>query len=146
MSNGQLFEDDSDSLDADKVLAHMSDPAVLRRWEGSLLEMVGVAEASLRRAMGNTEAVPALARHVVFGICDTMGGSVIYLPRGELLKKAMRDAEIFREWHGSNARPDDLARKYRLASQTIYDIIARQRALHRRSEPDLFGFDEGTTN
>lgn len=146
MSNGQLFDDDSDSLDPEKVLAHLSAPTVLRRWEGSLKEMVEIAEASLRNKLGNAEEVPALARHVVFGICDTMGGSVIYLPRGELLKKAMRDAEIFREWHEHNAQPADLARKYRLASQTIYDIIARQRALHRRSEPDLFGFDEGTTN
>lgn len=142
MSNGQLFEDDSSSLDPDKVLANLSAPGVARRWEGSLREMVEIAEAALRQSMGDNDKVADLARRVVFGICDTMGGAVIYLPRGELLKKAMRDAEIYREWHDLNAHPADLARKYRLANQTIYDIIARQRQLHRRQMPDLFGFDD----
>ncbi|MGV8597917.1 hypothetical protein ACV35V_37045 [Pseudomonas aeruginosa] len=36
----------------------------------------------------------------------------------------------------------DLARKYRLVQPTVYEIIKRQRELHRRSEPDLFGYGE----
>lgn len=141
----QLFEDDSDRLDPLKVLAHMEDPAVMHRWEGTLKEMCEIAEAELRmRLADRLDLVPELARSVVFAICDTMGGSVIYLPRGDALKKAMRDAAIFREWREHNVQPPELVRKYRLASPTIYDIIARQRALHRRNEPDLFGFDEPT--
>lgn len=139
---GQLFQDDSGQLDPAKVLAHMSDPAVLKRWEGSLKEMVEIAEAALRKRLGDDPQVPELARHVVFGICDTMGGMPIYLPRGELLKKALRDAALYHDWQQGGLSPAVLVRKYRLASQTVYDIIARQRALHRRSEPDLFGFDE----
>lgn len=139
-----LFPDDSDSLDPAKVLAHMADPAVLLRWEGTLKEMVEIAESELRAKLGERTDVPEIARYVVFAICDVMGGSVVYLPRGEALKKAMRDAAIFRDWRDNNIQPSDLVRKYRLASPTIYDIIARQRALHRRNEPDLFGFDEGT--
>ncbi|MDU9022148.1 transcriptional regulator [Pseudomonas corrugata] len=137
-----LFPDDSDSLDPNKVLAHMQDPAVLLRWEGTLKEMVEIAEAELRAKLGERTDVPEIARFVVFAICDVMGGSVVYLPRGEALKKAMRDASIFRDWRDNNVQPSELVRKYRLASPTIYDIIARQRALHRRNEPDLFGFDE----
>jgi len=139
-----LFPDDSDSLDPNKVLAHMQDPAVLLRWEGTLKEMVEIAEAELRAKLGERTDVPEIARFVVFAICDVMGGSVVYLPRGEALKKAMRDASIFRDWRDNNIQPSDLVRKYRLASPTIYDIIARQRALHRKNEPDLFGFDEPT--
>ncbi|PTU00561.1 transcriptional regulator [Pseudomonas sp. HMWF031] len=139
-----LFPDDSDSLDPAKVLAHMGDPAVLLRWEGTLKEMVEIAESELRAKLGERTDVPEIARYVVFAICDVMGGSVVYLPRGEALKKAMRDASIFRDWRDNNIQPSELVRKYRLASPTIYDIIARQRALHRRNEPDLFGFDEGT--
>lgn len=139
-----LFPDDSDSLDPAKVLAHMGDPAVLLRWEGTLKEMVEIAEAELRAKLGERTDVPEIARFVVFAICDVMGGSVVYLPRGEALKKAMRDASIFRDWRDNNIQPSELVRKYRLASPTIYDIIARQRALHRKNEPDLFGFDEPT--
>lgn len=137
-----MFPDDSDSLDPAKVLAHMGDPAVLLRWEGTLKEMVEIAESELRAKLGERTDVPEIARYVVFAICDVMGGSVVYLPRGEALKKAMRDASIFRDWRDNNIQPSELVRKYRLASPTIYDIIARQRALHRRNEPDLFGFDE----
>ena len=138
----QLFEDDSDKLDPAKVLAHMEDPAVMHRWEGTLKEMVEIAEAELRVKLPERQDIPELARAVVFAICDTMGGSVLYLPRGESLKKAMRDAAIFRDWRDRNVQPADLVRKYRLSSPTVYDIIARQRALHRRNEPDLFGFGE----
>ncbi|SDI84014.1 Transcriptional regulator, Middle operon regulator (Mor) family [Pseudomonas flavescens] len=141
-----LFEDDIDKLDPIKVLANMADPAILHRWEGTLKEMVEIAEAELRTKMPDLPQVPELARAVVFAICDTMGGSVIYLPRGDALKKAVRDASIFRDWREHNIQPMELVRKYRLASPTIYDIIARQRALHRRNEPDLFGFDEGTVH
>lgn len=140
---GQLFEDDTSRLDPEKVLAHMSDPAVLNRWEGSLREMVEIAETALRERLGDNAQVPELARHAVFAICDTMGGSIIYLPRGESLKKAMRDAAIYQEWRFEGTKLPALVRKYRLSMPTIYDILARQRALHRRQEPDLFGF-EGT--
>lgn len=139
---GQLFQDDSGQLDPAKVLAHMSDPTVLKRWEGSLKEMVEIAEAALRERLGDSPQVPELARHVVFALCDTLGGQLVYLPRGELLKKALRDAALFHDWRYGNQSPAGLARKYRLAMQTVYDIIARQRALHRRSEPDLFGFED----
>lgn len=141
--NEQLFPDDSDKLDPAKVLAHMQDPAVLTRWEGTLREMVEIAEAKLNTEMADGVTSAELARHVVFAICDTLGGSVIYLPRGEALKKAMRDAAIFQDWREKGIQPVDLVRKYRLANQTLYAIISRQRALHRKNEPDLFGFDDG---
>lgn len=140
----QLFHDDSDELDAHKVLANMQDPTVLSRWEGSLREMVGIAEAKLVAEMGPTSTAPELARHVVFAICSAMGGNVIYLPRGDALKRAMRDAAIYRDWLDNGAKIPVLVRKYDLANQTVYDIIRRQRALHRKNEPDLFGFEEGT--
>lgn len=142
----QLFPDDSDKLDPAKVLAHMQDPAVLTRWEGTLREMCEIAEAKLKTELKDGVTPAELARHVVFAICDTLGGSVVYLPRGDSLKRAMRDAAIFQDWRENNTHPIELARKYRLISQTIYDIIAKQRALHRKQEPDLFGFDEGTTH
>jgi len=144
MSNGELFDSgEVDKLDPAKVLEHMNDPVVLKRWEGTLTEMSTLAEIKLRELLPDrADQVPILARAVVFAICDTMGGAVFYVPRGAPLKRALRDAEIFRDWRESNTRPDELARKFGLVSQTVYDIIARQRELHRRAEPDLFGFDE----
>lgn len=145
MNNDQLFADDSDKLDPKKVLAHMEDPIVSARWEGNLKEMVELAEFELLKKLPEKpEAVPEIARAVVFSICSTMGGSVIYLPRGESLKRAMRDAEIYREWLDAGAQPHELVRKYQLSSAIIYGIIKRQRGLHRQNGPDLFGFEQET--
>lgn len=145
MSNGELFKHDADKLDPAKVLANMEDPAIKHRWEGTLKEMVEIAEAELaQRLPDKPEQAAELARAVVFAICNTMGGSVLYLPRGTALQNAIRDAALFRDWRDHNIGPLELVRKYKITSPTVYAIIARQRALHRRNEPDLFGF-EGST-
>lgn len=146
MTEEQLFPDKGDNLDPDKVLAHLENPAVIARWQGSLREMFELAERALRDKLDSPERAAELARHVVFTLCDTMGGSIIYLPRASGLKRAMRDADIFQDWRHKNATPSQLARKHRIAIQSIYAIIARQRALHRKQEPDLFGYDEGTVH
>ncbi|WP_110972160.1 Mor transcription activator family protein [Pseudomonas huaxiensis] len=142
MSNGELFDSgEIDKLEPGKVLAHMKDPVVLAKWEGTIHEMATLAEIKLREVLPDRlDQVPQIARAVVYAICKTMGGAVVYVPRGDPLRRALRDAEIFREWREQNRRPDELARKFNLSSQAVYDIIARQRELHRKSEPDLFGF------
>ena len=83
--NEELFPDDSDKLDPDKVLAHMESPTVLARWEGTLGEMVRVAEVELRKALINPDNAPELARRVVYSICEHQGGTVMYLPRGTIV-------------------------------------------------------------
>lgn len=144
MSNGELFKPgEIEKLDPDKVLAHMNDSVVLNRWEGTLIEMASIAESKLQRLLPDKlNEVPGIARAVVFAICETMGGAVVYIPRGDTLRRALRDAEIFREWREKNVRPDALARKFDLSCQAVYDIIARQRVLHRQQEPDLFGYED----
>lgn len=144
MSNGELFDTgEVDKLEPDKVLAHMNDAVVLARWQGTLNEMASIAEHKLRQLLPDKpDEVPTIARAMVYAICETMGGAVVYIPRGDGLRRAIRDMEIFREWREKNARPDALARKFDLSSQAVYDIIARQRVLHRQQEPDLFGYED----
>lgn len=137
--NHDFFGDDGIPGDA---LEHIDDPTVHTAWEGRLQEMCGVVEHALKQRDETQAAAPELARHVVFWIADTLGGSVIYLPRGENLKRALRDAALYRDWHERGASPHELARQYRVAVQTAYAIIARQRAIRRRLAPDLFGFDD----
>lgn len=142
--NEELFPDDSDQLDPNKILAHMNDPTVLARWEGTLGDMVRIAEAELRKALNDDPNSAQLARVVIYEVCQHLGGGVMYLPRGARLKRAMRDADLYKDWREHGIKPADLVGKYELSSQTVYDIIARQRALHRKNEPDLFGFDDNT--
>lgn len=140
----QLFPDDSDQLDPNKILASMNDPTVLARWEGTLGAMVKIAEIELGKALNDDQRATDLAQRVIFAVCEHLGGSVMYLPRGTRLKNAIRDVAIYRDWREHGIIPADLVGKYTLSSQTIYAIINRQRALHRKNEPDLFGYDEGT--
>lgn len=142
--NEDLLPEDFDNLDPEKVLAHMGGSAVFARWEGTVAEMLKVTEIELCTAGIRPEAASEIARRVVFAICDQVGGTVMYMPRASNLKRAVRDAEIHHDWSVKGIKVADMVRKYSLSSQTIYDIIARQRALHRRSQPDLFGFDDGT--
>jgi len=105
--------------------------------------MATIAAHKLKQLLPDrADEVQTIARAGVYAICVTMGGSVVYIPRGDGLRRAMGDAEIFREWRDKNVRPDVLARKFDLSSQAVYDIIARQRVLHRQQEPDLFGYDD----
>jgi len=142
--NGELFPGESDQLDPSKVLAHMKDPAVTARWEGTIGDMVRIAEVELRKALSDDPRSLELAQLVILAVCNHLGGAAMYIPKGAPLKRAIRDAALYRDWCDGGVKPADLVRKYKIASQTVYDIIARQRAIHRKNEPDLFGFEEGT--
>ena len=74
-----------------------------------------------------TTADPAVtpALVIVEGIRARFGGSLLYIPKGEKMDRAARDAEIFAAFTGRNHR--ELARRYGLTVSTIYDVIAAQR-------------------
>lgn len=132
----------ADQLDPAKALEHLQVPRT-HRWEGTLRDMLDAVTHALTEPLG-TEQAQRLAPAVVLTLCDTVGGSVCYLPRGAVLHQAIRDAQLFHDWRYGGLLPPALARKYRLAVQTVYEIIARQRELARRQEPDLFGFQDET--
>ena len=67
-----------------------------------------------------------LAKIAVLALSIHIGGNMMYLPRGERLQKALRNAEIFKLFDGNNTT--ELAMKFKLSRQTIYDILKRQRA------------------
>lgn len=142
--------DDQGSLDLgaeipDDALDHLDDPTVRSAWEGRLQEICEVVEHALSQRQETRDVASELAFHVVFQLADTLGGSVMYLPRGERLRRAIRDACIYRDWHERGMLPEELHRRYKVAVQTIYAIINRQRAIRRRAAPDLFGFDDNNT-
>ncbi|MGQ7818806.1 Mor transcription activator family protein [Metapseudomonas furukawaii] len=141
MTDLDLFGDcHPDDLHPEQVLANMPDLSSAK-WEGTLAEMLGIVEHTLRdSSIGDDPAEQA--RQIVYAISSTMGGRMFYLPRGDQLKRSMRDSALYNEWVNGKGTIPDLARKYRLVQPTVYDIIKRQRELHRRREPDFFGFDD----
>lgn len=100
------------------------------RWAQALVDMVRVQEAVYLRHGRSKEDAFALAREGVMALAEYFGGRMWYLPRGDRLRVAMRDAEIFRRARRGNVR--DLAEEFSLSEPQLYRIIRQQHALHLR--------------
>jgi Mor family transcriptional regulator len=100
--------------------------SAIAKWEGTMLEMLEVAEHSIAEKMEGNHSPRSLARAAVLGLCRTFGGSVFYLPMGAVAERKARDFDIYTAWRNNVSIPQ-LAKEYRLANQTIYDIVARER-------------------
>lgn len=58
-------------------------------------------------------------------LADYLGGAVVYLPRGDGLRKAVRDSEAYRRHNGRNT--EELAREYDMTTTEFYELIAREK-------------------
>lgn len=98
------------------------------RWPQTLVDMVRVQEAVYLRMGRSEDDAFALASQGVMAVAEYFGARMWYLPRGDRLRIALRDAEIFRKAKRGNVR--DLADAFRLSEPQIYRIIREQHALH----------------
>ncbi|HEY0464563.1 MAG TPA: Mor transcription activator family protein [Polyangiaceae bacterium] len=107
-------------------------------WAKSLVNLIEMMEAAGARAgLDETEAFRR-ARFYGLVVAECAGGRQLYLPRGERLNIALRDAEIYRRARRGNI--PQLATEYGVIDSQIWRIIRQQRALHiRKVQPDLFG-------
>lgn len=126
----ELF--DPDFMSAEQVLNAIDttvrdDPRV---WPVLLAELVDVLADHYegRGKMAAEEAVEN-AQDVIVVISHHLGGRNIYLPRDDRLKRAIRDATIYRVFDGSNHR--ELSRKTGLTTAQIYNIISKERTLRQ---------------
>lgn len=109
------------------------------KWAPLLAQLVGVLEAMYRRQGRGEDAALRLACDSVLAIAEYAGGRVMYLPRGDRLRTAVRDAEIHSRW-SRGVTIEQLAADYRLSDIHVYRIIGQQRALHlRKIQGRLFG-------
>jgi len=132
--NGDLFPDDD--LDPERVLAALDGDLPGSAWPRRLCELVDHLEARFRRKGLGADQARALAEETALAVADLCGGRQIYLPNGQAIRRALRNARIWRDFNGRNI--DELARKYRLSTACIYQILAEQRRL-RRGQGELFG-------
>lgn len=107
------------------------------RWPQRMTELFDVLYAyNLRLGMQADTAAPDAAERT-FLIADYLGGSVVYLPRGDALRRAVRDAEAYRRHTGNNT--EQLAREYGMTTTKFYELIAREKARRvRRLQGRLF--------
>lgn len=131
----EMFAAQEAELEAMIAGVHEGDAAL--RWPPMLAELVDVMRAHFARRGTAEDAALREAQAVVVALAHYFGGQQVYIPRGDTLKAALRDAEIWHAFDGRNAA--DLARRYDMSVITVYKIIARERALRtKRAQPDLF--------
>lgn len=130
MPEEQLSLFDPARMPVDQVLDELghdlrNDP---RSWPTLLAELVDVIFDYLNGLdILDSDKSLTLAQDLVIVISHHLGGRSIYLPRDDRLRRAVRDAVIYRSFDGSNHL--DLARKTGLTTTQIYNIISRQRRL-----------------
>ena len=130
-----------DALDIDPEAAAaqaeaLADATDRGRWPLRLLELTDICEAVIHRHPGAAQR--ELAERLVMEIANYLGGRPVYLPRGDALKRALRDRRIWRD--SGKVSPDDLATREGLCLQQVYKIVGEMRALERtRRQGKLFG-------
>lgn len=98
------------------------------RWAPTLAAMVAVLTAALKRQGIPEDEAPRLATAGVLAQAEYAGGRMMYLPRGDRLRLALRDAEIWQRAKRGNI--DALAQEYGLSDIHIYRICKQQRELY----------------
>ena len=68
---------------------------------------------------------------IIAELANYFGGRQFYLPRGEVLERNLRDAEIFRLV--GRVKVLELSERFNLTQAQIYNIIKKQRALRRHA-------------
>lgn len=130
-----------DSSFSEELLEHLDDipSESKRKWPKDLAALIDIFESSLKRQGLDELQAKRIAHSLLAEQAMYCGGRHIYIPKGDRLKQAIRDVELFRDWHDKGIVPDDLARKYKLSVQHAYRIINEQRAIHlKRMQPGLF--------
>lgn len=119
------------------VLDHLDEAEIRRAWPVTLVNMLDVAQAALRREGLDEPQASRLAACILQALSHYHGGRMWYLPRGERLANALRDRKIFEQMRRGGAKA--LAAEHRLTEQRIYEIYREQRALfQRRHQRELF--------
>lgn len=108
----------------------MADATDRGKWPKRLLELTDLAESLLTRHASRNLGPRETAELVVAEIANYLGGRPVYLPRGEALKRALRDRRIWRD--SGHIDPDTLSDREGVCVQQIYKIIGEMRSLERK--------------
>lgn len=134
-----LFDDEHADIGA--LFDHLDQiPSVEleNRWPSLLVEVIDVMQAELLRQNFAADKAKTTASKLVGVMAHYFGGKSFYLPAGDKIKEALRDAQIYQEFNGKNV--PELIKKYRLSESTIYAILRNQRTLQRKRHQMDFNF------
>lgn len=106
------------------------------KWAPTLAEMYDANVAGFLHAGYDESLSVKLAGIGVRATAFQLGGRVVYIPRGDRLKLAVRDNEMYAAWqkHGDIQK---LAEDFKVTEPTAYRIIAGQRKVRRANRMDV---------
>ena len=134
-----LFDDEHANIGAlFDHLDHIPDVELQNRWPSLLVEVIDVMQAELIRQKFEEDSAKLTASKLVGVMAHYFGGKSFYLPAGDKIKEALRDAQIYQDFNGKNV--PELVKKYRLSESTIYAILRNQRTLQRKRHQMDFNF------
>ena len=98
-----------------------------RAWPKMLADLIAINVAELKENGFEHDEAWRIAKRLIIRQSHFLGGGMVYLPRNDKLKKALRDAQMYHDFDGRNHRV--LMKKYKLTQQSVYQIVAEQRKL-----------------
>lgn len=137
--NGDMFGED-ENLHPDQAMQALAGAIDPHKWKGTLSLLLAATTYTLTKALGE-DVAEQLAPEIVMSQADKVGGGLMYFPKGDVMRRAMRDAQMATLYFDKGWDVDRLRRRYNLTQQTVYAILAHQKAVRRRASPDFFGFE-----
>ena len=126
---------------SEDLLAHLDEipDDVRKKWPKDLAALIDLYQASLLRMGYDEKDAKKIAHTLLAEQAMYCGGRHVYIPKGDRFRQAVRDIDLFNDWHDRGIVPDELATRYKLSTQHVYRIIKEQRAIHmKRFQPSLF--------
>ncbi|WP_051219472.1 Mor transcription activator family protein [Oceanobacter kriegii] len=123
----------------DDAINHLEDAEVRKKWPRDLVAIIDLLNAKLRRMGYSEDEAHRITYAMVMEQAAYCGGRYFYLPKGDVLERAIRDKALYKDWSDHGILPNELAQKYRITVQHVYRVIKEQRAYHQaKVQPSLF--------
>ena len=119
---------DALTCDPMELIERLGDDVDTRRWPERLHTLYEIhRNYNAKRLRMSERAAQHDARDRCILVGDYLGGRGFILPRGDALRRALRDKQMWLDFTGNNY--EALAATYGLHLMHVYRIIAQQRAL-----------------
>ncbi|UJS26053.1 Mor transcription activator family protein [Thiothrix winogradskyi] len=108
----------------------MNTPANNTAWPETLLAISDHFAAFFQRYGMPSAKSQEMAEAAAIELSEVFGGIQVYLPRGDAIRRELRDISIARRLGAESCQ--SLAMEYKLSQKQIWEITRKQREKHRR--------------
>lgn len=120
---------------AAEMLASAPTAETVPPWEELMRQIADFALDELQRGAAEADRKLTACR-IAVRLCNELGGTRFYWPRGDGMKRAARDMEIAAVFDGTANGPHGvhaLARRYGVSDAHLWRILAKERERGRKS-------------